>query len=231
MTSTTNVHGPGSYLMNTGFLLPGLSVLRRVDQLRARLRDGQSADLRRAAGYARAALQSEGQFQRGLSAGHASGHDHQSGRCRADCAICTRRRSAEYITPDAERDGLALLAEVEPRAPRGESPATRGSKRAFRRTNSRRRCSSARRKRSISLSESGADAQALRPRRQGRRKTSAAAACSRGGLIERGVRFVQVWSGAAGPTNNWDNHAQHSQKNCRRCAPRPTSPSPRCCRI
>jgi len=25
-------------------------------------------------------------------------------------------------------------------------------------------------------------------------------------LIERGTRFVQVWSGAGGPTNNWDNH-------------------------
>ena len=26
-------------------------------------------------------------------------------------------------------------------------------------------------------------------------------------LLERGVRFVQVWSGAAGPTGNWDNHS------------------------
>lgn len=26
-------------------------------------------------------------------------------------------------------------------------------------------------------------------------------------LAERGVRFVQVWSGAGGPTGNWDNHA------------------------
>jgi hypothetical protein len=25
-------------------------------------------------------------------------------------------------------------------------------------------------------------------------------------LLERGTRFVQVWSGAGGPTNNWDNH-------------------------
>ncbi|MGE3311867.1 MAG: DUF1501 domain-containing protein, partial [Limisphaerales bacterium] len=25
-------------------------------------------------------------------------------------------------------------------------------------------------------------------------------------LVERGVRFVQVWSGAGGPSNNWDNH-------------------------
>jgi hypothetical protein len=26
-------------------------------------------------------------------------------------------------------------------------------------------------------------------------------------LVERGVRFVQVWSGAGGPKDNWDNHA------------------------
>ena len=26
-------------------------------------------------------------------------------------------------------------------------------------------------------------------------------------MVERGVRFVQVWSGAGGPTKNWDNHA------------------------
>ena len=25
-------------------------------------------------------------------------------------------------------------------------------------------------------------------------------------LVERGVRFVQVWSGMGGPTKNWDNH-------------------------
>ncbi|HIG29256.1 MAG TPA: DUF1501 domain-containing protein [Verrucomicrobiales bacterium] len=26
-------------------------------------------------------------------------------------------------------------------------------------------------------------------------------------MVERGVRFVQVWSGPGGPKNNWDNHA------------------------
>lgn len=31
-------------------------------------------------------------------------------------------------------------------------------------------------------------------------------------MLERGVRFVQIWSGAGGPTNNWDNHANiHSE--------------------
>ncbi|MEM7233999.1 MAG: DUF1501 domain-containing protein, partial [Planctomycetota bacterium] len=29
-------------------------------------------------------------------------------------------------------------------------------------------------------------------------------------MVERGVRFVQVWSGAGGPTNNWDNHGNIS---------------------
>ncbi|MGK0189668.1 MAG: hypothetical protein ACI9R3_005485, partial [Verrucomicrobiales bacterium] len=31
-------------------------------------------------------------------------------------------------------------------------------------------------------------------------------------LLERGVRFVQIWSGPGGPSNNWDNHANiHTQ--------------------
>ncbi|MEZ6099245.1 MAG: DUF1501 domain-containing protein [Pirellulaceae bacterium] len=31
-------------------------------------------------------------------------------------------------------------------------------------------------------------------------------------LIERGVRFVQVWSGMGGPKNNWDNHSDIPQE-------------------
>jgi len=31
-------------------------------------------------------------------------------------------------------------------------------------------------------------------------------------MIERGVRFVQVWSGTAGATGNWDNHADISKE-------------------
>jgi arylsulfatase A-like enzyme len=37
-------------------------------------------------------------------------------------------------------------------------------------------------------------------------------------LVERGVRFVQVWSGAAGPTNNWDNHASIAKELPPMCA-------------
>ena len=33
-------------------------------------------------------------------------------------------------------------------------------------------------------------------------------------LLERGVRFVQVWSGAAGPTGNWDNHGDIATRAC-----------------
>jgi hypothetical protein len=31
-------------------------------------------------------------------------------------------------------------------------------------------------------------------------------------MVERGVRFVQVWSGAGGPTKNWDNHANIAEE-------------------
>jgi hypothetical protein len=31
-------------------------------------------------------------------------------------------------------------------------------------------------------------------------------------LLERGVRFVQIWSGADGATNNWDNHGNISKE-------------------
>jgi hypothetical protein len=37
-------------------------------------------------------------------------------------------------------------------------------------------------------------------------------------LAERGVRFVQVWSGAGGPTNNWDNHSNISKELPPMCA-------------
>jgi len=37
-------------------------------------------------------------------------------------------------------------------------------------------------------------------------------------LIERGVRFVQIWSGAGGPTNNWDNHANIAKELPPMCA-------------
>jgi hypothetical protein len=37
-------------------------------------------------------------------------------------------------------------------------------------------------------------------------------------LVERGVRFVQVWSGAGGPTGNWDNHADIAKELPPMCA-------------
>jgi uncharacterized protein (DUF1501 family) len=37
-------------------------------------------------------------------------------------------------------------------------------------------------------------------------------------LVERGVRFVQIWSGAGGPTNNWDNHASIAKELPPMCA-------------
>ena len=45
-------------------------------------------------------------------------------------------------------------------------------------------------------------------------------------LLERGVRFVQVWSGAGGPTNNWDNHTDIPNELPADRPARSTGPSP-----
>ena len=46
-------------------------------------------------------------------------------------------------------------------------------------------------------------------------------------LLERGVRFVQVWSGPSGPTKNWDNHAKSGcRASMRYRMPVPECPGP-----
>ena len=52
----------------------------------------------------------------------------------------------------------------------------------------------------------GRDAGALRPRRPADRPTSAASCLMARRLVERGVRFVQVYSGGGHSDENWDAH-------------------------
>ncbi len=44
-------------------------------------------------------------------------------------------------------------------------------------------------------------------------------------MLERDVRFIQIWSGAGGPKNNWDNHSQHSYGSYHGLQDRLTNPS------
>src|SRR5439155_5943739 len=113
--------------------------------------------------------------------------------------------SAKFITPEADRDGLALLRKWN----RMHLEANDGDSRL----EARIRAYELAAKMQLSAPEAfdlAGESEATRrlygidgklTEDFGRRCLTARR------LIERGVRFVQVWSGAGGPTNNWDNHA------------------------
>src|SRR4030095_12262883 len=111
MTSRTNVHGPGSYLMNTGFLLPGFPCLGawvsyalgcETDNLPAFIVLPDTRGL---------PYNQKGNFGAGfLPVSHQGTIINPSG----DAPIADLRAptAAKYITADAERDGLSLLKKL-----------------------------------------------------------------------------------------------------------------------
>jgi len=215
MTSRTNVHGPGSYLMNTGFLLPGFPCLGawvgyalgcETDNLPTfvvlRIREVCPTN-------------QKGNFTSGfLPVTHQGTIINTSGA--APIADLRAPVSAKYITPDAERDGLALLRKL--------NQLHCAANEADSRLEARIQAYELAAKMQLSAPEAfdltgesavtrklyGLDEKVTED--FGRRCLMARR------LIERGVRFVQIWSGAGGPTNNWDNHANIAKELPPMCA-------------
>ena len=202
MTSKTNVHGPGSYLANTGFLLPGFPCMGAwVSYALGRLTDNLPAfvvlpDVRGLP------YNQKGDFSSGFLP-----VTHQGTVINGSAPLPDLQppASATYITPDAERDGFALLQKWN----RAHLAVNEGDTRLDARINAYEIAA----KMQLSAPEVfdlkgeteatkklyGLDEKVTED--FGRRCLLARR------LIERGVRFVQVWSGASGATNNWDNHS------------------------
>jgi hypothetical protein len=203
MASKTNVHGPASYMQNTGFVLPGFpSMGAWISYGLGNLGDNLPAFVvlpdSRGLPY-----NQTGNFSSGFLP---MAHQGIVIKTHAPLPIANLRppKSATYITPESEADGLSLLRQLneEHRVQRpGDS-----------RLDAR-----------IGLYELAARMQLSAPESldvsQETEAThrlyglddKATADFGRNCLIarrllERGVRFVQVWSGAGGPKNNWDNH-------------------------
>ncbi len=203
MESRTNVHGPASYLMNTGFLLPGFPSLgawvgyalgNDADDLPTFvvLPDGRGLPYNQ-----------KGNFSAGfLPVAHAATVLDAS----APMPIRYLRpvEDGGYVSEAGERDGLGLLRwmnerhrEVAPGDTRLEA-RIQGYELAARMQLSAPGV--------FELSTESAATRALYGMDEavtadfGRRCLLARR------LVERGVRFVQVWSGAGGPKDNWDNH-------------------------
>ena len=66
MVAKSNVHGPATFMQNTGFVLPGFPCMGVVGLLRLGQHEPESADLRRAARFARLRAQRPGNWSAGF---------------------------------------------------------------------------------------------------------------------------------------------------------------------
>jgi hypothetical protein len=204
MASKTNVHGQGSYMMNTGFVLPGFPCLgawlsyglgRLTDNLPTFvvLPDARGLPYNNRGNFGAAFLPAVHQGTV-IEAG--------AGTPIPDLAPNPRYK---FANSHADADGLKLLNQFN----QSHAAAHPGDSRLAAR---------------IAGYELAAKMQLSAPEAFDLSRETAATRAAYGlddkptadfgrrcllarRLVERGVRFVQVWSGADGPTGNWDNHA------------------------
>jgi hypothetical protein len=204
MASKTNVHGPGSYMMNTGFVTPGFPCMGAwISYALGSLSDNLPTFvvLPDARGLPYNNL---GNFSSGfLPVAHAGTVIKPS--APQPIADLNPPKDAKFITSESESDGLALLNRLN----RDHAAQHPGDSRLDARIASYELA--ARMQLSapevLDLSTETQATKSLygldeKPSEDFGRRCLIARR-----MLERGVRFVQVWSGAAGPTNNWDNHA------------------------
>ncbi|TVP96930.1 MAG: DUF1501 domain-containing protein [Planctomycetaceae bacterium] len=203
MASKTNVHGPASYMQNTGFVSPGFPCMgawisyglgRISDDLPTFvvLPDHRGLPYNNTGNFSAAFLPAA----------------HQGVIIKPNAPEPIGNLSPpEFadITPAAEADGLALLDRLNRRHEAGREDDTRLAAR-------------------IASFELAAKMQVAAPHALDLSDETAATHREYGidedetapfarncltarRLIERGVRFVQVWSGMGGPSKNWDNHS------------------------
>ncbi len=203
MQSKTNIHGPGTYMMNSGFLLPGFPCMGAwISYALGNLADNLPTFVvlpdARGLPYNQRGCFSSGflpAVHQGTVINAASPHPVPDLFADEKYAFATR---------EADRAGLALLDKMN-RAHAAEHP---GDSRLDAR---------------IASYELAAKMQLSAPEAFDvmREPESVRTAYGLGNkvtedfgrrcllatrLIERGVRFVQVWSGPQGAVNNWDNH-------------------------
>ena len=204
MASKTNVHGPGAYMMNTGFILPGFPCMGAwisygLGSLADNLPTFVVMPDPKGLPY-----NQKGCFSSGFLP---ITHQGTIINPNAPNPIPDLYPAVKtpYITAESERDGMALLEKMN----REHLATHEGDSRLEARIASYELAAK------MQLSAPGAldiagETDATRKlygldekvtEDFGKRCLMARR------LLERGVRFVQVWSGAGGPKNNWDNHA------------------------
>jgi hypothetical protein len=204
MASKTNVHGPGSYMMNTGFVLPGFPCLGAwISYALGGLSDNLPTFVvmpdPRGLPY-----NQKGNFSSGfLPAAHNGTLIHAG--APNPIADLFAPSSAKFITAESERDGLALLNQLN----RQHLRQWPGDSRLESRIASYELAAKMQLSAPEVLNLSGETDATRRSYGVGEPLTDdfGRRCLIARRMLERGVRFVQIWSGAGGPTGNWDNHA------------------------
>ncbi|HLX62032.1 MAG TPA: DUF1501 domain-containing protein, partial [Planctomycetota bacterium] len=204
MASKTNVHGPGSYMMNTGFVAPGFPCMGAwlsygLGSLNDNLPTFVVLPDPKGLPY-----NSKGNFSSGFLPVAHQGTIVNPGAPEPIPDLFPADHPA-YLTKESERDGLAFLQQLN----REHREAREGDSRLDARIASYELAAK--------MQLSAPDALDISSESDATRKLYGLAdkttedfgrRCLIGRrLLERGVRFVQIWSGAGGPKNNWDNHA------------------------
>jgi Protein of unknown function (DUF1501) len=203
MASKTNVHGPASYMQNTGFVLPGFPCMGSwISYGLGALSDDLPAFVvlpdPRGLPYNNA-----GNFSAGFLP---MAHQGVVIKPHTPTPVPNLKPPsfAREITAASEKDGLALLKELnQDHAARNPGDSRLQARIASYELAARMQLSAPE---ALDLSKEtdatqrlyGLDDRATLP--FGRNCLLARR------LIERGVRFVQVWSGTGGASKNWDNH-------------------------
>ncbi len=203
VASKTNVHGPASYMMNSGFILPGFPCMGAwLSYGLGRLTDNLPTFvvLPDARGLP---YNQKGNFGAGfLPVAHAGTILTASGT--PPIRDLAPSQKEKFITPDADKDALELLGKLN-------------------RAHAETRPNDSRLEARIESYELAAKMQKYAPEALDLSREAAKTHTKYGldepqtadfgrrcllarRLLERGTRFVQVWSGAGGPANNWDNH-------------------------
>ena len=203
MTSKTNVHGPGSYMMNTGFLIPGFPCMGAwisygLGSLTDNLPTFVVLPDPRGLPY-----NQKGNFGSGFLPVKNQGTIINAGSPHPIHDL-SAPPEAKFISTNSERASLDLLQKLNrSHAERWPGDSMLEARIASYELAAKLQLSAPEALDIQSESEATKKLYGLDEEKTqdfGKRCLMARR------LIERGVRFVQVWSGAGGPANNWDNH-------------------------
>ena len=203
MTSKTNVHGPGVYMQNTGFLTPGFPCMGSwisygLGSLNNNLPTFVVLPDSRGLPY-----NGKGSFSSGFLPVTHSGTIINAA-AKNPITNLFPAESAKFITKKSEEDGLALLNKLN-RENLAHNP---GDSRLDARIASYELAAKMQLSAPEVLDLSGETAVTKRMYGLDEKTTEdfGRNCLTARRLLERGVRFVQVWSGRDGGVNNWDNH-------------------------